>query len=111
MAKSFILLMPLFATGVLSAFAEDPAARFAAMTPEEVRAFENAVKEKAKNMDRIEAMEMVADLALIPPEMIPEDSQLLGTNVVLTESELDEAATAMRTALGELVRYIEHPGK
>lgn len=44
-------------------------------------------------------------------KMIPEDTQLLGTNVVLTESELEEAATAMRTSLGELVRHIERPGK
>ena len=44
-------------------------------------------------------------------KMIPEDAELLDTNVLLTESELDEAATAMRTALGELVRHIERPGK
>ena len=44
-------------------------------------------------------------------KMIPEDVQFLGTSVVLTESELEEAATAMRTALGELVRHIERPGK
>ena len=44
-------------------------------------------------------------------KMIPEDSKLLGTSVVLTESELEEAATAMRIALGELVRHIERPGK
>ena len=44
-------------------------------------------------------------------KMIPEDAQLLGTNVVLTEAELEEAATTMRTTLGELVRHIERPGK
>jgi hypothetical protein len=43
--------------GVFSAFAEDDAVRFAAMTPAEVRAFE------------IEVMEKIADLALIPPEL------------------------------------------
>lgn len=44
-------------------------------------------------------------------KMIPEDSRLLGTEVELTESELDDAATAVRTALGELVRQLERPGK
>jgi hypothetical protein len=43
--------------------------------------------------------------------MIPEDSQLLGTIVELIEGELGTAATAMRTALGELVRQLEPPGK
>lgn len=44
-------------------------------------------------------------------KMIPEDKKLLGTQVMLSESELDEAASAMRTALGEIVRKIERPGK
>jgi len=43
-------------------------------------------------------------------KMIPEDAKLLGTQVVLTAQELDTAATAMRIALGELVRAIERPG-
>ena len=43
-------------------------------------------------------------------KMIPEDSKLLGTQVVLTVEELDTAATAMRIALGELVKSIERPG-
>ena len=43
-------------------------------------------------------------------KMIPEDSKLLGTKVVLTVAELDTAATAMRIALGELVKSIERPG-
>lgn len=43
-------------------------------------------------------------------KMIPEDSKLLGTQVVLTVEELDTAATAMRIALGELVKSIELPG-
>ena len=42
--------------------------------------------------------------------MIPEDLKLLGTQVVLTVEELDTAATAMRIALGELVKSIERPG-
>jgi hypothetical protein len=42
--------------------------------------------------------------------MIPEDSNLLGTQVVLSVDELDTAATAMRIALGELVKSIEPPG-
>ena len=42
---------------------------------------------------------------------IPEDSALLGTKVVLTEIELEEAAIAMRNALGQLVRQIERSGK
>ncbi len=41
---------------------------------------------------------------------IPEDSNLLGTAAVLTIEELDTAATAMRIALGELVKTIERPG-
>ena len=43
-------------------------------------------------------------------KMIPEDLQLLGTQVVLTVEELDTAATAMRIALCELVKSIERPG-
>ena len=43
--------------------------------------------------------------------MIPEDSQLLGTEAVLSLAELEVAATAVRTALGDLVRCIERPGK
>lgn len=43
-------------------------------------------------------------------KMIPEDSKLLGTPVVLTFEELDTAATAMRIALGDLVKSIERPG-
>lgn len=43
-------------------------------------------------------------------KIIPEDSKLLGTKVVLTVEELDTAATAMRIALGELVKSIERPG-
>ena len=42
--------------------------------------------------------------------MIPEDLNLLGTQVVLSADELDTAATAMRIALGELVKSIEAPG-
>jgi hypothetical protein len=42
--------------------------------------------------------------------MIPEDAKLLGTQVVLTVEELDTAATAMRMALGSLVKAIERPG-
>jgi len=42
---------------------------------------------------------------------IPEDSKLLGTEVVLSESELEEAAIAIRIALGQLVLQIERPGK
>ena len=49
--------------------AEPPEARFARMTPEEVRAFENDVKAKVKTMDRVKGLELMADLALIPPEM------------------------------------------
>lgn len=43
--------------------------------------------------------------------MIPEDKTLLGTQAELSELELDEAASAMRIALGALVRAIERPGK
>ena len=43
--------------------------------------------------------------------MIPEDLQLLGTEAVLSVSELEIAATAVRTALADLVRSIERPGK
>lgn len=42
--------------------------------------------------------------------MIPEDSHLLGTQVGLSIDELDTAATAIRIALGELVKSIEPPG-
>lgn len=50
-------LTVLFFFAACSAAAEEPEARFARMTPEEVRAFE------------IEVMEKIADLALIPPEL------------------------------------------
>lgn len=43
-------------------------------------------------------------------KMIPEDAKLLGTQVTLTVHELDSAATAMRLALGDLIRAIEQPG-
>lgn len=43
-------------------------------------------------------------------KMVPEDSKLVGTKVVLTVEELETAATAMRSALGELVKAIERPG-
>lgn len=43
-------------------------------------------------------------------KMIPEDAGLLGTKAVLTIQELDSAATAMRIALGELVKVVENPG-
>lgn len=43
-------------------------------------------------------------------KMIPEDAKLLGTKAVLTVEELETAATAMRIALGELVKSIERPG-
>jgi hypothetical protein len=43
-------------------------------------------------------------------KMIPEDNSLLGTQVSLTFEELDTAATAIRVALGDLVKAIEHPG-
>lgn len=43
-------------------------------------------------------------------KMIPEDKKLLGTRVSLTIDELDTAATAMRVALGDLVKAIECPG-
>lgn len=44
-------------------------------------------------------------------KMIPEDAKLIGTHVELTATELGDAATAMRIALGELVRQLEQPGK
>jgi Zn finger protein HypA/HybF involved in hydrogenase expression len=44
-------------------------------------------------------------------KMIPEDSHLVGSEVLLSESELDDAAQAMRVALGDLVRKIEASGK
>lgn len=43
-------------------------------------------------------------------KMIPEDAKLLGTQVSLSVQELDTAATAMRLALGELIKAIEQPG-
>jgi DNA-directed RNA polymerase subunit RPC12/RpoP len=43
-------------------------------------------------------------------KMIPEDAKLLGSKAVLTAEELETAATAMRIALGELVKSIERPG-
>jgi len=50
--------------------AEDAARpRFASMTPAEVHAFENAVKERVKSMERVQALELIADLALIPPTL------------------------------------------
>jgi hypothetical protein len=42
--------------------------------------------------------------------MIPEDKRLLGTQVLLTIEELDSASTAMRLALGDLVKSIESAG-
>lgn len=44
-------------------------------------------------------------------KMIPEDAKLLGTAVILTETEFEEAAAAIRSVLAELVRCIERPGK
>ena len=69
MVKFFTPLMLLLIASALPAFAENPVARFAAMTPEEVRAFEDEVKEKIRTMERVAAMELIADLALIPPRM------------------------------------------
>ncbi len=43
-------------------------------------------------------------------KMIPEDKSLFGTHVVLKVEELEEAATAMRVALFELVKAIELRG-
>ena len=57
MNRLLAVLAVLVIPGVLSAAGEDPSARFASMTPEQVRAFE------------IEVMEKVADLALIPPRL------------------------------------------
>ena len=42
--------------------------------------------------------------------MIPEDAKLIGTQVALSVQELDTAATAMRLALGVLIKAIERPG-
>jgi len=50
-------MLPAMLVMLSSASAEEPAARFAAMTPDEVRASE------------IRAMEKIADLALIPPKL------------------------------------------
>ena len=44
-------------------------------------------------------------------KMIPEDKMLLGRQVELSEKELEEAASAMRIALGVLVKNLERPGK
>lgn len=57
--KALLVVLASLATpvSVSPGLADDPAARFAAMTPDEVRAFE------------IEVMEKVADLALIPPTL------------------------------------------
>ena len=43
-------------------------------------------------------------------KLIPEDAKLLGSKAVLTVEELETAATAMRIALGDLVKSIERPG-
>lgn len=43
-------------------------------------------------------------------KMIPEDSNLLGQKVMLNFAELEEAATAIRSALATLVKSIEKPG-
>jgi Zn finger protein HypA/HybF involved in hydrogenase expression len=43
-------------------------------------------------------------------KMIPEDVSLLGQDVTLSVGELEIAATAMRTALGSLVKSVERPG-
>ncbi len=64
-----LALMFVLTLGPLAAFGDDPSARFAALTPQQVRAFEDSIQEKIRGMDRIEAMEMIADLALIPPRM------------------------------------------
>jgi hypothetical protein len=60
-----------------------------------------------KRQDCIHAAGEITDKYV---KMIPEDSKLLGTQVVLTVQELDTAATSMRIALGELVKSIERPG-
>ena len=44
-------------------------------------------------------------------KMIPEDSKLLGQQVSLCVEELEEAAKALRHALGDLAKSIERPGK
>lgn len=64
MSLAFVMLATVFPS-----FAEDPAARFATMTAAQVRAFEDEVKTKIKTLDGVEAMEAMADLALIPPQM------------------------------------------
>ena len=43
--------------------------------------------------------------------MIPEDRVLLGTQAELSIPELEEAATAMRIALGDMVKKLERPGR
>jgi Zn finger protein HypA/HybF involved in hydrogenase expression len=42
---------------------------------------------------------------------VPEDVDLLGTQVMLSVEELEQAAYAMRVSIGVLVRKIERPGK
>jgi len=69
MTRHFVPLVLAMNAAVFSAFADDPAARFASMTPEQVRAFEDEVKAKIKTLDGTEALEAMADLALIPPRM------------------------------------------
>ena len=69
MTKSIVPLMLIMHATVFSAFADELTSRFEAMSPEEVRAFENEVKAKIKTLDRIEGLELMADLDLIPPRM------------------------------------------
>jgi sialidase-1 len=69
MTKSIVPLMLVMHVTVFSVFAEDPAARFATMTAKQVRAFEDEINTKLKTVDGIEALETMADLALIPPRM------------------------------------------
>ena len=63
-----VAIFSLFAAACLRA-EEPPEARFARMTPEQVRAFENDVKARIKTMDKVKALELMADLALVPPTM------------------------------------------
>ncbi len=44
-------------------------------------------------------------------QMVPEDSKLLNQKAVLDIAELEEAATAMRSAIAVLVKSVEKPGK
>ena len=69
MTKLTMSLVFVMLATVFPAFAEDPAERFADMTPEQVRAFEDEVQAKLETLDGIEALETMADLALIPPQM------------------------------------------